>query len=406
MTHKQINDITTTAVHGLHRTNAEHAHLMPIFATSTFTFDDAEQGMLRFSGKENGYTYSRFGNPTTQAAADIVATLETFGITDVAGESLKAKALLTASGQAAMSTLFLSLLSTGDTVLCSRSVYGGTYEFLADFLQKFGIHCVLTDMGDIALLQDLLTKDKTIKILHLETPANPTMQCIDIEQVCHIAKQYGTLVSIDNTFATPYLQQPFKYGVDFIFHSTTKFLNGHGSAIGGVLIGKDIWLMDTAIYKTYKLLGGNANPFDAFMLIQGIKTLALRMEQHSSNAEQIADFLSKHPAILLVNYNGLPAHPDYAISKKQMKRPGAVLSFELKDGFDKAKQFIDRLQLCTRAVSLGTTDTLISHPASMSHAGMSAEARLKAGVTDGLIRMSVGLEAVHDILNDLEQALS
>lgn len=406
MTHKQINDITTIAVQSPHSANPEHAHLTPIFATSTFTFDSAEQGMHRFSGKEKGYTYSRFGNPTTQAAADIVAALETFGVADEAGNPLKAKALLTASGQAAMSTLFLSLLSTGDTVVCSRSVYGGTYEFLADFVQKLGIRCILVDMSDVSSLLDLLSKDKTIKVLHLETPANPTMQCIDIEQICNIAKQYEKLVTIDNTFATPYLQQPFKYGVDFIFHSTTKFLNGHGSAIGGVLIGKDIELMSTTVYKTYKLLGGNANPFDAFMLIQGIKTLALRMEQHSSNAERVAGFLSKHPAVSVVNYNGLPAHPDYEISRKQMKRPGAVLSFELKDGFDKAKQFIDRLQLCTRAVSLGTTDTLISHPASMSHAGMSEEARLKAGVTDSLIRMSVGLEAIDDILNDLEQALA
>lgn len=406
MTYNDTGNMATTAVHGLHNTNAEHAHLTPVFATSAFTFDSAEQGMQRFSGKEKGYTYSRFGNPTTQAAADIVASLETFGISDEKDNPLAAKALLTASGQAAMSALFLSLLSSGDTVLCSRSVYGGTYEFLADFVQKLGIRCILADMSDVSALQHLLSKDKTIKILHLETPANPTMQCIDIQAVCNIAKQHGKLVSIDNTFATPYLQQPFRYGVDFIFHSTTKFLNGHGSAIGGVLIGKDVELMNTAVYKTYKLLGGNANPFDAFMLIQGIKTLALRMEQHSSNAEKAADFLSKHQAVSVVNYNGLPTHPDYEISKKQMKRPGAVLSFELKDGFDKAKQFIDKLQLCTRAVSLGTADTLISHPASMSHAGMSKEARLKAGVTDGLIRISVGLEAINDILDDLEQALA
>lgn len=405
MTHKEINGIASAAIHGLHNVHAEHAHLPPIYATSTFTFDSAEQGMQRFSGKEKGYTYSRFANPTTQAAADIVALLETFDIWDEAGSQLTAKAFLTASGQAAMSTLFLSLLSAGDTVLCSRSVYGGTYEFLADFVQKLGIRCILVDMSDVSLLQEMLSKDKTIKILHLETPANPTMQCIDIQSVCDIATRYGKLVSIDNTFATPYLQQPFRYGVDFIFHSTTKFLNGHGSAIGGVLIGKDISLMNTVVYKTYKLLGVNANPFDAFMLIQGIKTLALRMEQHSSNAEKVADFLTGHPCISVVNYNGLSTHPDYEISKKQMKRPGAVLSFELKDGFDKAKQFINQLQLCTRAVSVGTTDTLISHPASMSHAGMSREARLKAGVTDGLIRISVGLEAIDDILNDLQQAL-
>ncbi|MBO9573724.1 MAG: PLP-dependent transferase, partial [Chitinophagaceae bacterium] len=205
---------------------------------------------------------------------------------------------------------------------------------------------------------------------------------------------------------TPYLQQPFKYGVDFVFHSTTKFLNGHGSAIGGVLIGRDINFMSGPASKFYKLLGGNSNPFDAFLLIQGIKTLPLRMEKHCSNARIVAEYLSKHPAVSKVNYNGLIAHPDYQLSKKQMRHAGAVLSFELKNGLEAGKQFINRLTMCTRAVSLGTVDTLISHPASMSHSGMNSADRIKSGISDGLIRMSVGLEASADILRDLEQALN
>jgi len=213
------------------------------------------------------------------------------------------------------------------------------------------------------------------------------------------------LVTVDNTFATPYLQQPFKLGADLIFHSTTKFLNGHGSAIGGVIIGKDQQSLKK-VYPTYKLLGVNANPFDAFLLLQGVKTLATRMDKHCNNAEAVARFLQQHPAVSKVNYNGLETHPDYKLCQSQMRHAGAVLSFELKGGFEGAVRFIDRLQIFVRAVSLGTTDSLISHPASMSHAGVAKEQRVKAGITDGLIRASVGLEDIRDLIADLEQALS
>lgn len=241
--------------------------------------------------------------------------------------------------------------------------------------------------------------------MHIETPANPTIQCVDIEAVTRIAKEKNLLVSVDNTFASPYLQQPFKYGVDFVFHSTTKFLNGHGTAIGGVLLGKDLEKMKTNVWKWHVLLGGNSNPFDAFLLSQGLKTLELRMERHCANAMKVARFLAAHPAVAHVNYTGFTSHPDHAVSQKQMKHPGALMSYELKGGIEAGKQFIDRLQMCVRAVSLGTVDTLISHPASMSHVGVAREERLKYGITDGLIRMSVGIENIADILNDLDQAL-
>lgn len=405
MEKKEFTDISTIAIHGAQTAMAEHAHAVPIFATSAFTFDSAEQGMARFSGKEAGYTYSRFGNPTATAAEEIIASLEAFNLNDENNEPLKVKALLHSSGQAAMATMFMSNLSAGDSVISNYSVYGGTFEFLNNFIQRFGVRSLFLNMRDLNHLEDAIKKENSIKVLHIETPANPTMQCIDIEAVCKIAKQYGLKVTMDNTFATPYLQQPFKYGVDFIFHSTTKFLNGHGTSIGGVLIGKDIEFMKTSAHSTLKLLGGNSNPFDAFLLIQGIKTLPVRMEKHCHNALLAAEFLSKHPAIEKVNYNGLPSHPDYEISLKQMKQHGSVLSFELKQGFEAAKKFINKLRVCVRAVSLGTVDTLVSHPASMSHSGMLREDRIKSGLTDGLIRMSVGLEDINDILNDLDQAL-
>ncbi len=400
-----IADIATAAIHGLQHSLPEHAHVMPVFATTSFTFDNAQQGMNRFSGKEEGYTYSRFGNPTTHAAAELIAHLETLGLKDSNGNPLQASALLTASGQSAMATLFMANVSAGESILSGHSLYGGTHEFLSNLLPRFGVRCRFVNMKDAEEIEKSLRADASIRLLHIETPSNPGMQCIDIAMVCDIAGRYGKLVTVDNTFATPYLQQPFKYGADFIFHSTTKFLNGHGNAIGGVLIGRNVEMMNTKVYHTYKLLGANSNPFDAFLLMQGIKTLTVRMNRHCSNAERVASFLDEHPAIARVHYNGLASHPDYLLCKKQMRHPGAVLSFELKEGFDKTVAFINKLRVCVRAVSLGTTDTLVSHPASMSHAGMTKEQRLNAGIPDGLVRMSVGMEDIHDLLNDLGQAL-
>ncbi len=405
MTNSDPKRFATTAVQSGKMENSAHPHATPIFASSAFTFDSAEQGMRRFSGAEEGFTYSRFGNPTTKAAADAIAALEAHGLQDESGSPVLLKALLHASGQAAMSTLFLSNLSAGDTILASKSLYGGTHEFLTNLLPRFGVNTIFSDMKDMDKLNDTLRKDQTIRMLHLETPANPTMQCVDIAAVAEVAKQNGRKVSVDNTIATPFLQQPFKFGVDFVFHSTTKFLNGHGNAIGGVLVGNDSVLMNGPVYNTHKLLGGNSNPFDAFLLLQGLKTLPLRMKKHCSNAMKLAEFLSTHDKVAVVNYNGLPSHPDFIISTRQMHRPGAVFSFELKGGFDTAVKFINRLQVCVRAVSLGTADTLISHPASMSHSGMSPADRLKSGISDGLIRMSVGLEDCDDLINDLEEAL-
>ena len=393
------------AIHAARSLSSEHAHLTPIFATSTFTFDSAEQGMDRFSGKEPGFIYSRFSNPTVAVAEEVIASLEAFQIFTEDAKPLQLKALLHASGQSAMATMFLSLLSAGDAVLSHYSLYGGTHEFLYGFLPRFGIQSHIADLRNMDAVEDIIKNNSSIKVIHVETPANPIIQCIDLEAICKLSKKYGIKVTVDNTFATPYLQQPFKFGADFVFHSTTKFLNGHGSAMGGALVGKDLSFMNSKVYNTYKLLGGNSNPFDAFLLIQGIKTLELRMNTHCENAMKVAQFLSHHPAVQKVNYNGLSTHPDYKTTVKQMRLPGAVLSFELKDGFEGGKRFINKLQMCVRAVSLGTVDTLVSHPASMSHSGMTKEDRLQSGITDGLIRMSVGIENSQDILNDIQNAL-
>ena len=399
-----LTGLSSVALHAAGHQNADDAHITPIYASSTFTFDTAKEGMERFAGEDKSKIYSRWGNPTFTTAEKTIEALEAFNLYDPNGSPLQLKAFLHASGQAAMTTLFLSNLQTGDTVLTHYSLYGGTYEFLHKVLAENGIRTIVADLRDLNIVNEAVKTHK-IKLIHIETPANPTIQCADIEEVTKIAKLHNILVSVDNTFATPYLQQPFKYGVDFVFHSTTKFLNGHGTAIGGVLLGKDLTFMKTKAWKWHVLLGGNSNPFDAFLLTNGLKTLEIRMKQHCSNAMQVAHFLEKHPAIAHVNYNGLTSHPDHQTAMKQMKHPGALMSFELKGGIEAGKKFIDRLQMCVRAVSLGTLDTLISHPASMSHMSIAKEERLKFGITDGLIRLSVGIENIEDILNDLDQAL-
>ncbi|MBV9989580.1 MAG: aminotransferase class I/II-fold pyridoxal phosphate-dependent enzyme [Chitinophagaceae bacterium] len=401
-----LTGVSSVAMHAAGHENAEYSHLTPIFATSTFTFDSAKQGSDRFAGADKSRIYSRWGNPTFTTAEQTIAALETFGLTNADGTPMQAKALLHASGQAAMTTLFLGTLKAGDTILTHYSLYGGTYELMNKVLPATGINTRIIDMHDLNLVEQALRSDATIKLLHIETPANPTIQCVDIEEITVLAKQFNKLVSVDNTFASPYLQQPFKYGVDFVFHSTTKFLNGHGTAIGGILLGRDLELMNGAMWKWHILLGGNSNPFDAFLLTQGLKTLELRMERHCHNAMEVAGYLADHSAVALVNYTGLASHPDHHIAAKQMRHPGAVMSFELKGGLDAGRKFVDALQMCVRAVSLGTVDTLLSHPATMSHMSMPKEERLKYGITDGLIRLSVGIENIADILADFEQALA
>ena len=390
----------SVAVHAGHHPDPLHAHQVPIYASSTYVFDDAEQGMRRFSGEEKGYIYSRWGNPTMNEAEEKIAALETFGL------DTEVKGILHASGMSAITTLMLCTLKPGDKILSHYSLYGGTNELMNKILNGLNITSVITDLRDLNKAENQLKADPAIKMLYLETPANPTIQCVDMEELARLAKQYHCQVACDNTFATPYLQQPFQYGVDFVVHSTTKFLNGHGTAIGGILLGRDIEFMNTHCTKVHRTLGGNSNPFDAYLLIQGMKTLEVRMERHCHNAMEVAHFLDSHPAVAKVNYTGLTLHPDHLIAMKQMRHPGAMLSFELKSGFRGGIDFMNKLKMCLRAVSLGTCDSLLSHPASMTHYSVPPEEKERYGITDGLIRMNVGIESLQDILHDLNQALS
>lgn len=370
-------------------------HQLPIYATSSFAFENLEQGIDIFSGKKEGHMYSRYGNPTIETVADKIANLETFGL------NLEAKCFLFSSGMAAISSLLLASVKSGDQILTQNNLYGGTTYLLQEILEPLGVETIFADFSNLENVKTLLRNNENIKMIYLESPANPTLACVDLEKIAELAKQFNIKTAIDNTFLTPYLQQPFKFGIDFVIHSTTKFLNGHGNSISGAVIGKDIDFMLEKVWKVMKLVGTNSNAFDAWMLNNGLKTLELRMDRHCQNANTLAHYLQGNNKVTHVNHPSLETHPDFELAKKQMRGSGGMLSFELEGGFDAAVKFMERLQFCTIAPTLGDVDTLIVHPASMSHMDIPKEEREAVGITDGLIRVSVGIENVEDILRDV-----
>lgn len=398
MQHPQFESLCAREVRDLRTTRP---HILPLYATSSFAFETIDEGIEIFSSKKSGHVYGRYGNPAIEAVAEKVAALE------AAGLGIEAAGLLFSSGQAVVSTLMMSLLQAGDKILTQGNLYGGTTELFTKVLRPLGIETVMMDLHDLSRTEDALRKDSALKMLYFETPANPTLACLDMEALAAMAHRHGRWSAVDNTFATPYLQQPLRYGVDFIIHSATKFLNGHGNSIAGALVTPHLEQthMGGKIWNTMKLTGTNCSPWDAWLLHNGLKTLALRMERHSANALKIAAFLEDHQQVERVNYCGLPSHPDYSIAQKQMRAYGGMLSFELKGGLDAGLRFMNNIQHCTLAPTLGDVDTLILHPASMSHLNIPKELRLLNGITDGLIRLSVGIEHESDIIADLKHAL-
>ncbi len=375
-------------------------HVLPIYATSSFDFEDIDQGIEIFKNIESGHAYSRYANPTVDTVAAKIAKLESFGL------DIEASAVMTSSGMSAIATLLLGTLKSGDKVLSQGNLYGGTTELLKSIFGQFGIETVFTDLRDLALVKNTLQQHPDIKMLYCETPANPTLACVDIAALSELAHQQGALCAIDNTFATPVLQQPFALGVDYVIHSTTKYLNGHGNSIAGVVVSRDHDSMRKTVWKAMKLVGTNCSPFEAWLTNNGIKTLSLRMERHCANALALAQYLEKHPAVARVNYPGLPSHPDHELATRQMRGGfGGMLSFELSGGLEAGIACMNRIQFCSLAPTLGDVDTLILHPASSSHLAVPKEIRLQNGITDGLIRVSVGIENVTDIVADLEQAI-
>lgn len=380
-------------------TQGNPPHQLPIYAASSFAFDSIEQGIAIFEGTSSGNIYSRFGNPTVDSVAKKIAQLETNGT------ALQAEGLLTSSGMAAISTLALGLLQPGDTVLTQADLYGGTIALFRDVLQPLGIQLKYYDPRDADELGRLLETDASIKMVYCETPSNPVLRCVDLAQLAAFAKAYDCYTVVDNTFATPILQQPLALGIDFVIHSTTKYLNGHGTGTAGVIVSAHTELIDSQLTPKLRLLGGNASPWEAWLLHNGLKTLALRMERHCQNAGLVAQMLASHDAVAQVNYIGLHTHPDHALASRQMRGYGGMISFELEGGLAAGMAFMNKLKLCTLTPTLGDVDTLVLHPASMSARAIDPEIRLRHGITDGLVRISVGIEEVDDILSDLEQAL-
>ena len=382
------------------------AHVPPIYATSTFTYEnlDAAFEFFKSGGKNKDvYTYSRLGNPTVRFVADKIAALESFGLQTESDAPYVG--MLFASGMAAIAAGIMANVKAGDKIITQGNLYGTTNELMVSLLKDFGVETIYADLKDLNFAEDALLNDEKIKLLYIETPANPTLACYDLDGLAAIALNQGIKTVVDNTFATPYIQQPLKFGIDMVVHSSTKFLNGHGTGTSGVLVGK----MDEATYKKVyglqKMLGAICSPFEAFLLNNGVKTLPLRMEQHQKNAQALAEFLSKHPKVSKVNYLGLENHPDHILAKDQMTGFSGMLSFELRDGLEAGMQFQRNIQFCTLTASLGTADTLVTHSASTSHVNVPKEQRLQYGITDGLIRCSVGLENMEDIIADFEQAL-
>jgi methionine-gamma-lyase len=364
---------------------------VPIFQTSTFTFDTAEQGETRFAGEEEGYIYSRLANPTVRVLEEKMACLE-------GGE----KALAFGSGMAAVSAVLFALTKANDHIICSQGIYGCTFGLLDLLKQKYNI---LHDFCSMETEEELvrLIRPETVCIF-IETPINPTMKLIDLDMVVKVAKEYGIKVIVDNTFCSPYLQTPIKHGCDVVVHSATKYIGGHGDVVAGIAVGSKE-LMEEVAKTTQKDIGGIISPFDAWLLLRGLKTLPVRMDRHCANAEKISKRLKEHPLVSKVYYPNDPDNPDYTISQKQMKLGGGLVSFEIKGTKQDVQRFLNRLQLIKIAVSLGDTETLIQHPATMTHAVVPEEVRKNMGISDQLVRLSVGLEAWGDIWQDLEQAL-
>lgn len=363
----------------------------PLYQTSTFVFDHMEQGARRFAGEAEGYIYTRLGNPTLTELEAKMADLE-------GAEA----AVAFGSGMAAVSGVLFHLLKSGDHVVCSDGIYGCTYGLLHLLVEKFGVETTYVDMTRLEKLEEAIREET--RVLYLETPVNPTMKLIDLEAVSQIARRFGTRVVVDNTFATPYLQRPLELGADFVIHSATKYIGGHGDVIGGIALGKKEE-MDGIRTSTLKDIGGVLSPFDAWLLLRGIRTLAVRMDRHVENARSVARFLQDHPAVEEVIHPGLSSHPQHELSTKQMKAPGGMISFRVVGGEEGARAFLDSLRICHLTVSLGEVATLVQHPASMTHSAIPEETRKRMGISEDLIRISVGLESPEDIICDLDQAL-
>lgn len=387
--------IETQIVHGGNVIDPITGSLItPIYQTATFAFKNAEEAADKFANKTEpgAYIYTRVGNPTQAQLEEKIALIE-------GGEA----ALALSSGVGAITTTILTLCSQGDHIVAANSIYGSSYAFLGKHCKRFGIETSFVDATDTENIR--LAMKANTKVVYIESPSNPVLDLVDIEEAAKIAHEYNALLLIDSTFASPYSQKPLKLGADVVIHSATKYINGHGDVIAGIIIGKKDILDRVRFDGIMDTTGACLSPFDSWLLIRGMKTLGLRVRRSTSTAFEVAKFLEKHPKIDAVYYPGLESHPQHELAKKQMTDFGSIISFEVKGGVDAGRQLMDNVKVCILAVSLGDAETLIEHPASMTHKQIPQEERLKAGITDGLVRLSIGLEESEDIIEDLKSAL-
>lgn len=381
----------TKLVHAGDFEDAFGSAVTPIYQTSTFSFKSAEHGANLFAGKEKGFIYSRISNPTIDALEKKLAAMEN-GFAGIA----------CSSGMGAVSTAYLALLSAGDHMISSSAVYGPSRVIMENHMSRFNIESTYIDTSDLDLIRESIRPNT--KLLYLETPANPTITLTDIKAACDIAHQHGIIVVVDNTFSSPILQKPLDFGADVVLHSLTKYINGHADIVGGALIAKE-----EEVYKKLRAImvgfGFNMDPHQAYLVIRGAKTLSLRVERAQQNAMKVAQFLEEHPKVEWLKYPGLKSHPQYDLAQKQMNGSGSMISFELKGGYDAGVKLMNGVNLILLAVSLGGVESLIQHPASMTHSAVSTESKKAAFITDGLVRISVGIENVEDIIQDLKEAL-
>lgn len=384
----------TRQIHGGAEPNQHGALSVPIYQSSTFVFDSAEQGAARFGGKEEGYVYTRLGNPTNGVVERKLALLE----------GAEAAASM-ASGIGAISSTLWTFLKAGDHMVVSKTLYGCTFALIAHQLTRFGVEVTFVDPKDPENWRKAM-KPNT-RIFYAETPANPTMDITDIEEVAKIAHtNKDCLMIIDDTFTTPYIQRPLELGVDIVVHSATKYLNGHGDVCAGFACGKKELIDQIKLVGIKDCTGSVLGAFEAFLVQRGMKTLSIRMDKHCANAQKVAEWLETNENVDRVLYPGLKSFPQYEVAKKQMRLPGGMIAFEIKGGREAGKQLMNNVKLCSLAVSLGDTETLIQHPASMTHSPLSAEELADAGISEGLVRLSIGLEDADDIIADLEQAFN
>ena len=384
---------STRAIHHAYDPYAGHGSLNPpLYLSSTYAFPTVEDGAARFAGEQAGYVYSRVGNPTTNLLEQRIADLE-------GGEA----ALVTASGMGATTSLLWTLLKPGDEVIADKTLYGCTFGFFNHGLAKFGVKITHLDLTEPANLEAAI--NASTRVVFFESPANPNMRLVDIAAIAAIAHRHDAKVVVDNTYCTPYLQRPIELGADYVVHSATKYLGGHGDLIAGAIVGPRESLDQVRFYGLKDMTGAVMSAQDAFLVLRGIKTLALRMHRHSENAQGIAGFLAAHDKVEVCHYPGLASFPQLELAQRQMKLPGGMVAFELKDGIEAGRRFMNALRLVTRAVSLGDAESLAQHPASMTHSFYTPEERKEHLIGEGLVRISAGLEDLPDLLADIEQAL-